>query len=265
MEPAAPHKSCRCGFDRGGCARHSRFSCIAEDTPLSARKKSPPLKIDRKTAILDSAEAEFSAHGFDGVTLRTIAARAGVDLALPHYYFDSKDNLFVQVFRRRAEVLNAWREAALAEAIDAARPGAPTVEAIVRAYLEPLLKGPHLSAPGWKNYYALVAYVNNRPGWGGRLMGESFDPLIRKFLDALRLAIPGLKDQDLYWGYHCLSGALTLALAQTGRIDVLSDGVVQSENLDEACAHMVRFITAGFEATQRAAPSKSPRVKSSAH
>ena len=108
-----------------------------------------------------------------------------------------KDNLFVEVFRRRAKDLNAWREAALTEAVEAARPKAPTVEAIVRAYLEPLLKGAHLSDPGWKNYYALVAYVNNTPGWGGRLMAESFDPLIRKFLDALRLAIPGIKDENL--------------------------------------------------------------------
>lgn len=258
-------KACPCSFDRHACALHDAGSRIAEDTPLSARRKPLPPKTDRRTAILDAAEAEFSAHGFDAVTLRTIAARAGVDLALPHYHFDSKDNLFVAVFRRRAEDLNAWREAALTQAVNAARPGAPSVEAIVRAYLEPLLKGAHLSEPGWKNYYALVAYVNNTPGWGGRLMAESFDPLIRKFLEALRLAIPGLKDKDLYWGYHCLSGALTLALAQTGRIDELSGGAVQSENLDEACAHMVRFMTAGFEATQSGAPAKAARVRSSAH
>ena len=58
--------------------------------PLSARKTLPAPKPDRRSAILDAAEAEFSAHGFDGVTLRTIATGAGVDLALPNYYFKSK-------------------------------------------------------------------------------------------------------------------------------------------------------------------------------
>lgn len=173
-----------------------------------------------------------------------------MDLALPHYYFKSKENLFVQVFDRRAKILNDWREAALMQAIEAARPKPPTVEAIVRAYLEPLLKGPHLPEPGWKHYYALVAYVNNTPGWGGRLMAEHFDPLIRKFLEAFRLALPGISDKDLYWGYHCFSGALTLALAQTGRIDKLSGGSVRSEDLAEACERMVTFITAGFEAAR---------------
>jgi AcrR family transcriptional regulator len=228
--------------------------------PLSVRTKRPAAKPDRRSAILDAAEAEFSAHGFNAVTLRTIATGAGVDLALPHYYFKSKENLFVQVFDRRAKMLNDWREAALTEAIRAAHPKAPPVEAIVRAYLEPLLKGAHLSEPGWKHYYALVAYVNNAPGWGGRLMAEHFDPLIRKFLDALRQAVPGIGDKDLYWGYHCFSGALTLALAQTGRIDKLSGGCVRSEDLAEACEHMVPFITAGFEAARRPAAEARARA-----
>lgn len=128
-------------------------------------------------------------------------------MALPHYYFGSKEKLFVAVFDRRAKVLNDLREAALNEALAAARPEAPSVEAIIRAYVEPLFKGPHLKEPGWKSYYALVAYVNNTPGWGGRLMTEHFDPLIRKFLDALRLALPGMNERDLFWGYHCFSGA----------------------------------------------------------
>ncbi len=228
---------------------------FAEEPPLSVRDTSPPITNLRAVAILDAAEAEFSAHGFDGVTLRTIAQRAGVDVALPHYYFTSKDKLFVKVFERRAKELNAWREAALNDALEAAHPRAPTVEAIVRAYLEPLLKGAHLADPGWKNYYALIAYVNNTPGWGGRLMATHFDPLIRKFLDALRLAMPGMQEKDLFWGYHCLSGALTLAFAQTGRIDELSSGLVLSSDLDEACEHMARFMTGGFETSRRGAPA----------
>jgi AcrR family transcriptional regulator len=222
---------------------------------LSTRTKSPLTRIDRRTDILDAAEAEFSAHGFDAVTLRTIAGRAGVDVALPHYYFGSKQALFDEVFLRRAEMLNAWREAALGEALAAASPDAPSVEAIVRAYLEPMLTGRHVNEPGWKNYYALVAYVNNARDWGGRLMATHFDPLIRKFLDALRLALPGMNEKDLFWGYHCFSGALTLALAQTGRIDHLSGGLCRSDDLEDACEHMVAFITGGFEAARLASPA----------
>lgn len=181
---------------------------------------------------------------------------------MPNYYFGPKKELFDAVFIRRAKIVNLWREEALKAAIEAAKPQPPTAEAIIRAYLEPMLKGPHLEDQGWKNYYALVAYVNNSPGWGGRLMAEHFDPLIRQFLDALRLSLPGMNEKDLYWGYQCFSGALTLTLAQTGRIDHLSGGVCLSDDLADACEHMVHFIAGGFEAARRAAPAALPGTPS---
>ncbi len=48
-----------------------------------------------RQAILAAALIEFTGQGYDGATMRGIAARAGVDLALLYHYFDSKDRLFV--------------------------------------------------------------------------------------------------------------------------------------------------------------------------
>lgn len=212
-------------------------------------------KPDRRTAILDAAEEQFSKHGFDGVTLRAIAKHAGVDLALPNYYFGPKRALFDAVFLRRAEILNSARLAQLDKCLEE-NEGKPTVEAIIQAFLRPLLTGEHVTDDGWKHYYALVAYVNNSPEWGGRLMTQFFDPMIQRFMSALRLAMPEVEDRDLYWAYHCLSGALTLTLAQTGRLDHLSSGLCQSSDLEDAYTHMVKFTTAGFESFRRAAARK---------
>lgn len=44
--------------------------------------------------ILEAARRRFLAHGYDGVTLRAVAADAGVDVALISYYFGSKKGLF---------------------------------------------------------------------------------------------------------------------------------------------------------------------------
>jgi AcrR family transcriptional regulator len=40
---------------------------------------------DLKETILDAAESLFARHGFHGVTIRQVAAEAGVDTALIHY------------------------------------------------------------------------------------------------------------------------------------------------------------------------------------
>ena len=44
------------------------------------------------------------------------------------------------------------------------------------------------------------------------------------------------------------SGALTLTLGETGRLDRLSGGLCRSGDLESACDYMVRFAAAGFRA-----------------
>lgn len=53
-----------------------------------------PGKPDTRQEILDAARQEFAAAGYDGATIRDIAAAAGVDPALVMHYFGSKDRLF---------------------------------------------------------------------------------------------------------------------------------------------------------------------------
>jgi AcrR family transcriptional regulator len=47
-----------------------------------------------RAAILDAARQEFGGVGFDRATIRGIAAVAGVDPALVHHYFGTKNALF---------------------------------------------------------------------------------------------------------------------------------------------------------------------------
>jgi AcrR family transcriptional regulator len=54
---------------------------------------------DTRGTVLDAARAEFGAQGFDGSTIRGIAGRAGVDPALVHHYFGTKQALFVEAMR----------------------------------------------------------------------------------------------------------------------------------------------------------------------
>jgi AcrR family transcriptional regulator len=67
----------------------------AGDGPPGERKRtgrspgSPP----NREAILAAARLEFSQSGYEGATIRRIARAAGVDAALVHHYFGTKDEL----------------------------------------------------------------------------------------------------------------------------------------------------------------------------
>lgn len=56
-----------------------------------------PGKADTRTAILDAARARFAEAGFDKTSIRSVAADAGVDPALVHHYFGTKQQLFAAV------------------------------------------------------------------------------------------------------------------------------------------------------------------------
>ncbi|HEV2089129.1 MAG TPA: TetR family transcriptional regulator [Cryptosporangiaceae bacterium] len=52
-----------------------------------------------REAILDAARTAFADGGYDGATIRGIAGVAGVDAALVHHYFGTKEKLFVVAMR----------------------------------------------------------------------------------------------------------------------------------------------------------------------
>ena len=201
-----------------------------------------------KDRILDGAEKLFARRGIHGVSLRDIGREAGVDVALVSYHFGKKQELFEAVMLRRAEILNLERIQMLEAVLRRHAPDPAPVEEIIDAFTHPLLNRSTKGGEGWRSYFALIAQVNNNPEVGGKMMTQYFDPLVYQFLDALRAALPGCEERDLFWCYHFLSGALTLTFAETGRIDNLSGGLCRSSDVDSVHERLVPFITAGFKA-----------------
>jgi AcrR family transcriptional regulator len=61
--------------------------------------------MDKKEVIITSAIERFSSQGFEGTSVREIAADAGVNVAMINYYFGSKEKLFESVVEYRASFL----------------------------------------------------------------------------------------------------------------------------------------------------------------
>src|SRR5262245_24486746 len=73
----------------------------------SAKRRRPAAAHDGDTErrILDAAHAVFVRRGTSGARMQEIAAEAGVNQALLHYYFRSKDRLSKAAFERAASQL----------------------------------------------------------------------------------------------------------------------------------------------------------------
>lgn len=79
-------------------------------SPLRPTKPRPRNAQGTRAAILEAAKAQFALLGYDTATLREIAARAGVDVALIKRYFGGKDGLFSEALKAsfHADGLRSW-------------------------------------------------------------------------------------------------------------------------------------------------------------
>jgi AcrR family transcriptional regulator len=87
----------------GDPAEEDQLSTPRENTEPARRSGRRPGNPDTRDAVLTAARAAFAERGFDGATIRGIASTAGVDPALVHHYFGSKDKLFLAAIEAPAD------------------------------------------------------------------------------------------------------------------------------------------------------------------
>jgi AcrR family transcriptional regulator len=83
-------------------------------TPASSSRRIGAVDSKTRARLLDAAELLLLEEGYAAVTSRRVAAKAGLKPQLVHYYFRAMDDLFLEVFRRRAEENVARAERAIA-------------------------------------------------------------------------------------------------------------------------------------------------------
>jgi AcrR family transcriptional regulator len=134
---------------------------VSTAAPRRGRRPGAP---DTRAAILAAARSAFATHGYAGTSVRSVAAAAGVDAALVHHYFGSKDDLFVAALE-----LPVDPRAALAGAIAPGPEGAG--ERMLRVFLS-VWDDPELQLPLLGLARGLL-----EPS-GHRLMSDGFLPAV---------------------------------------------------------------------------------------
>ncbi len=201
-------------------------------------------EITRKR-ILDHAERLFAIDGYTGVSVRKITGAAKVDLALVNYYFGSKEKLFQEVLIRRVDEMSRQRCEKLAQ-IKIRRNSVASVTALLDAFLMPIIGSTPEEVVELKNYRALIALVANSKTWQTVVFKEHYDPVATQYIQALAVALPEVARTDICWAFSFYLGSVVNALAETARIDRLSNGQCRSSDLVEARRQLIHYSVAGF-------------------
>jgi AcrR family transcriptional regulator len=191
-----------------------------------------------RSAILAAAERLYADRGFGDVTLRDIVAAANVNLAAVNYHFGSKDELIAELFVTRSLALNRERLQELRAAEDKGG-GRAEIADILRALVGPTLRG----CLGPENERSTAARFMIRVNIESvppirRIRNREIDHL-RKFVAAMRRALPGLSDVELFWGLHFSLAMAQQTVRDSERLTKLSEGKCDVDDVEAIVARVV--------------------------
>ena len=166
---------------------------------------------DRREALVEAAIESLKQHGHEGLSVRRIAAEAGVSIGLINHHFPNKDTLVAESYRTFSRRLAETFEAA----VDAAGDD-PQVR--LRAYFNAFFSRPNLDPQvltAWVVYWSLVQVSpemrtvhKEETGGYGEVLGRLLSDLARERKRApadLDLTVTGLTALlDGLWLKWCL-------------------------------------------------------------
>jgi AcrR family transcriptional regulator len=124
-------------------------------TAASSPVHRPRNAAETKKRLLEAAEAEFAAKGFDGARLGNIARATGVQQALIHHYFGDKAGIYRAVVERGFEAITTegWD---ILSRMDA------SIHTLVEAFVDALLRF-------FASHRALLSILRHEAESGGEL------------------------------------------------------------------------------------------------
>jgi AcrR family transcriptional regulator len=211
-----------------------------------------------RTAILAAAERLYADRGFGDVTLRDIVAEANVNLAAVNYHFGSKDELIAELFVTRSLALNRERLREL-RAAEERGGGRGSVADILRALVGPSLRGcigPERDRSTAARFMIRASIESVPPI--RRIRNREIDHL-RKFVTALRRALPDRGEAELYWGLHFALAMAQQTVRDSERLTKLSEGQCDLDDVKGVIARVVDVADMALTAG-RAESKTSPRM-----
>ena len=214
----------------------------------AAKREPTRRKSDAREKILRAAERLFAAHGFEGCSLRTIAATAKVNQGMIHYFFKSKENLFLETYlcsglplvEERLHLLDTEESVMQGKAI--------ALERLIELFLMPAIKLA-MRGPSGRSFLRMQSRLQQDASpVGAKLRSLLYDQSTRRYFDAFRRSLPDQSVKEASWRFTFMLGTYQYALSSTGRLDYISGGLCSSKDYTEALRQMIPYIAAGMRA-----------------
>lgn len=199
--------------------------------------------------ILDAAELLFAEQGIRATSLRAITRDADVNLAAVHYHFGSKEGLLDAVIERQALPVNESRLLELARLEQEAGDAAPTAEAVLAAFILPVVSHLCELGPRAEHLPQLLARIEAQPPETVEsLMRKHFGEVARRFLEALQRALPDHSKESVAERLRFTAGLMSHLFSGNFDLDVIPGHPPRPQDPIQRARHALCFLSAGMHA-----------------
>lgn len=197
--------------------------------------------------LLDSAEQLFAERGFDGTSIRDLAAAAGCNIASVNYYFGGKDKLYVEIWRRHLHLLRDARIASIDKVLSESA-GEPSLEDLLRSFAHAFL-GPLVDESGGPRLMKLMAREMINPHLPASMFGDDvIKPTLSAMQQALAKVCPDLPESKVPLVVFSLIGQLLHTIRVKMMLHSLDDEALAMFEPAKVIDHIVAFSAAGIGA-----------------
>lgn len=227
--------------------RPAKTSAAAvEGGVASTPRKKSKAGADTRVKLLDAAERLFAEHGYDGTSLRDIATRANLHLALSTYHFGTKERLFEEVIQRRATEIQGIRLAELEKVDIDQLPREEAVRALIEAYAMPMIRARYGSSRQWQAHVRLLSQLISVKRWVP-LIRKYYDTGGQRFIEKFEQLLPEADHDRLLDNFSFMICTMLYVCSYTNRFDKQKARHLSAkEDIDAAVENFLRFTHAGF-------------------
>ena len=169
---------------------------------------------DPKDRILEAAEHLFTEQGLEAVSLRSVTAEAGVNIAAVSYYFGSKAALLQAMTQRFFLSVNREQLRRLEELEEKTQ--TLSVEELLIAYTRPIFQV--FDSPRGREWVQALMMARGAKLAGPTppilMEGEGGAEVTSRYYEALRRTLPHLSPNELWWRFE---RAHNLLMANQGK------------------------------------------------
>lgn len=197
--------------------------------------------------LLDAAEDLFCEHGFEGTTIRDIAAAARCNIASVNYYFGGKDKLYAEVWRRHLGIMRNTRIQSI-EKVMSQNQAQPQLEDLLTSFANAFIEPMADESRSQQLIKLMTREMLDRHLPPNMFIDEMIKPTMASMRKALMKICPGLDESKVPLVVFSIVGQLIHAIRIKAMFEEGDKADFPIFNLAEAVNHIVEFSAAGIRA-----------------